>query len=81
MIVCHCCNITDKDINSAIDWMRASDVDALITPGKIYRVLGKSLECGSCVSLFLETMRLNNNLRIPVGPASCDRQTRGRSKS
>ena len=31
MIVCHCQNITDRDINNAIDWMRASDARTVIT--------------------------------------------------
>ncbi|MDE0209764.1 MAG: (2Fe-2S)-binding protein, partial [Boseongicola sp.] len=41
MIVCHCRNITDHDIHSAIDWMRAADPEALITPGRVRRALGK----------------------------------------
>ncbi|NDV00344.1 (2Fe-2S)-binding protein [Pseudoroseicyclus tamaricis] len=68
MIVCHCQSITDGDIRSAIDWMRASDPATIITPGKVYRALGKSAECGGCMSLFLDTMRRNDNLRVPVLP-------------
>ena len=66
MIVCHCQNITDHDIHAAIDWMRASDVDVVITPGRIYRALGKAADCGSCMPLFLSTMRVNTNLEVPV---------------
>ena len=57
MIVCHCQNITDRDINNAIDWMRASDVRTVITAGKIYRALGKAADCGGCMPLLLDTMR------------------------
>jgi hypothetical protein len=32
MIVCHCSNISDHEIRSAIDWMRAADPDTIITP-------------------------------------------------
>jgi hypothetical protein len=39
MIICHCQSITDRDVHAAIDWMRAADVDTIITPGKIYRAL------------------------------------------
>ena len=46
MIVCHCRNITNHDINAAINWMRAADAATLITPGKVYRALGKSADCG-----------------------------------
>ncbi|WP_095588071.1 (2Fe-2S)-binding protein [Actibacterium ureilyticum] len=66
MIVCHCQNITDQDIHSAIDWMRAADPDTLITPGKIYRALGKTADCGGCVPLFLGTMRQNPSLEVPM---------------
>ncbi|MFL4469062.1 bacterioferritin-associated ferredoxin [Tateyamaria armeniaca] len=64
MIICHCQTISDYDIHAAIDWMRAADPDTLITPGKVYRALGKAAECGGCVPLFLETMRANPNLPI-----------------
>lgn len=65
MIICHCSSITDHEIHSAIDWMRAADPETLITPGKVYRALGKSADCGGCVSLFLDTMRKNPNLQVP----------------
>lgn len=66
MIVCQCQGISDTDIHAAIDWMRASDPATLITPGKVYRALGKSADCGGCVPLFLATMRGNKNLEVPV---------------
>ncbi|WP_116599393.1 (2Fe-2S)-binding protein [Primorskyibacter marinus] len=66
MIVCHCQNITNQDIDVAIDWMRAADETTLITPGKVYRALGKSPDCGGCMSLFLGTMRKNDNLEVPM---------------
>ena len=37
--------------------MRASDPYTLITPGKIYRALGKAADCGGCIRLFVEQMR------------------------
>ncbi|MGB0659757.1 MAG: (2Fe-2S)-binding protein [Mangrovicoccus sp.] len=73
MIVCHCHAITDHDIGSAINWMRASDPDTLITPGKIFRALGKRAECGGCMPLFLSTMRKNENLEVPA--ILCDMRT------
>ncbi|TMV13593.1 (2Fe-2S)-binding protein [Arenibacterium halophilum] len=65
MIVCHCKSISDKDIHAAIDWMRAADAQAIITPGKVYRALGKSADCGGCMPLFLATMRTNDNVEVP----------------
>lgn len=66
MIVCQCRNITDRDIHAAIDWMRASDPGAVITPGRVYHALGKSADCGGCMPLFLATMRGNDNLEVPA---------------
>lgn len=66
MIVCHCQNIASRDIDAAIDWMRAADPQTLITPGKIYRALGKAPDCGSCMPLFLTAMRQNTNLEVPA---------------
>ncbi len=65
MIVCHCARITDHDVHAAIDWMRASDRLAVVTPGKIYHALGKSPDCGGCMPVFLETMRRNDKLEVP----------------
>jgi bacterioferritin-associated ferredoxin len=57
MIVCHCQGISDRDIRAAVDWMRAADPDTIITPGKVYRAMGRSADCGGCMPLFLDTMR------------------------
>jgi bacterioferritin-associated ferredoxin len=65
MIVCSCSRVTDTDIRDAIAWMRASDPYTLITPGKIYRALGKSAECGGCIKLFVETMRADDKMAVP----------------
>lgn len=72
MIVCHCMNIRDHEIRAAIDWMRAADPRTIITPGRIYRSLGKRADCGGCLPLFLDTMRGCASLEVPVnlrGPA------------
>lgn len=66
MIVCHCQSITDHDIRAAVDWMRAADPDTLITPGKIYRALGKRADCGGCLPLFVDTMAGCDTLEVPM---------------
>jgi len=66
MIVCSCTGVTDRDIRQAIAWMRAADPYTLITPGKIYRALGKSVDCGGCVRVFVEQMRADGNLAVPL---------------
>lgn len=69
MIVCHCTGISDHDIRAAIDWMRRADPETIITPGKIYHALGKRADCGGCMPLFLDTMRLCASLEVPTTPA------------
>ncbi len=74
MIVCHCTRITDAEIHAAVDWMRSSDPDVLITPNKVYHALGKAPNCGGCMPLFLSTMRGNDNFRIPSEEPVPERQ-------
>lgn len=66
MIVCHCNGITDRDIRAAVDWMRAADVCTIITPGKVYRALGKRPDCGGCLPLFMATLEGCGNLEVPM---------------
>ena len=65
MIVCSCTGVTDREIREAIAWMRAADPYTLITPGKIYRALGKSADCGGCVRLFVDQVRKDENFAVP----------------
>lgn len=76
MIVCSCTRITDSDITQAIAWMRASDPYTLITPGKIYRALGKKPDCGACIRLFVDRMRADDRLAVPVELQNLRRQPR-----
>lgn len=66
MIICHCTQISDHDIRAAISWMRTSDPQTIITPGKIYRALGKAADCGGCMPLFLDTMRKDAKFEVPA---------------
>ena len=69
MIVCHCMGISDTDIRAAVGWMRASDADTIVTPGKIYHALGKRADCGGCMSLFVVTVRSAPGFAVPAGDA------------
>ncbi|MFV0294460.1 MAG: bacterioferritin-associated ferredoxin [Paracoccus sp. (in: a-proteobacteria)] len=64
MIICHCSQITDHDIRAAVGWMRAADPDTIVTPGKIYRALGKRADCGGCMKLFVAEMRAANGFAV-----------------
>jgi bacterioferritin-associated ferredoxin len=66
MIICHCTGITDTDIRSAIDWMRAADPATIITPGKLYRALGRKPDCGGCLPLVISTMASSPSLGVPA---------------
>ncbi|MCJ7872553.1 (2Fe-2S)-binding protein [Marinovum sp. 2_MG-2023] len=81
MIVCHCQNIRDTDIHAAMDWMRAADSDTIITPGKIYRALGKRADCGGCLPLFLDTMANSPSIEVPANLQNLrDRKKRSTSR-
>ena len=67
MIVCHCMGISDTDIRAAVGWMRASDADTIVTPGKIYHALGKRADCGGCMKLFVATMRAADGFAVNAG--------------
>lgn len=69
MIVCHCNQISDHEIRAAVGWMRASDPDTIVTPGKIYHALGKRADCGGCLKLFVATMRGADGFAVEAGPA------------
>ena len=75
MIICSCTGISDRDIHAAIDWMRAADAAAIITPGKIYHALGHRADCGGCMPLFLATMRGNDKLEVPLHLRGLRKQT------
>ena len=64
MIVCSCAVITSDEIHRTIAWMRAASPDTIITPGKVYRALGKRPDCGGCVALFVATMRQNRRTAV-----------------
>lgn len=48
MIVCHCNVLTKEVITEAIDGLIDDDRYQLITPGKVYRELGKRGKCCGC---------------------------------
>jgi bacterioferritin-associated ferredoxin len=79
MIVCHCQSVTDHDIRATVAWMRAADPDTVITPGKIYRALGKRADCGGCMPLLLDTMRQCDSFQVPMNLRSL-RKARGTAK-
>jgi bacterioferritin-associated ferredoxin len=66
MIICSCTGISDHDVKAAVAWMRAADPAVLITPGKVYRALGRAAGCGGCMPLFLATLRTAPGHDVPI---------------
>jgi bacterioferritin-associated ferredoxin len=56
MIVCSCTMITSKDIAETVSALRTADPFVVLTPGLIYRHLGKRPSCGSCLPLITKLM-------------------------
>ena len=56
MIVCSCTLITSKDIAEAVTSLRTNDPFVVLTPGLIYRHLGKRPSCGNCLPLITKLM-------------------------
>jgi bacterioferritin-associated ferredoxin len=56
MIVCSCSMITAKDIANSVAAIRTADPIVVLTPGLIYRQLGKRPSCGSCLPLITQLM-------------------------
>ena len=56
MIVCSCSMITSKDVAEAVSAIRTADPFVVLTPGLIYRQLGKRPSCGSCLPLITQQM-------------------------
>src|SRR5690625_603493 len=67
MIICSCSVISSGDIERAVSWMRASDPHTVITPGKVYRALGKRPVCGGCATLFASTVHSSQSRAILDG--------------
>jgi bacterioferritin-associated ferredoxin len=56
MIVCSCSMITSKDVAEAVTALRTADPLVVLTPGLIYRYLGKRPSCGGCLPLITKLM-------------------------
>ena len=56
MIVCSCSLITAEEVSEAVNAIRTADPLVVLTPGLIYRHLGKRPSCGSCLPLITKLM-------------------------
>jgi bacterioferritin-associated ferredoxin len=65
MIVCSCTMITAKDIAEAVSAIRTGDPFVVLTPGTIYRQLGKRPSCGGCLPPPTRRGRVQCRKRLP----------------
>jgi len=56
MIVCSCNMITARDVEEAVSALRTTDPFVVLTPGLIYRHLGKRPSCGGRLPLISKLM-------------------------
>ena len=56
MIVCSCSMISAEDVAKAVTALRTADPLVVLTPGLIYRHLGKRPSCGGCLPLISKLM-------------------------
>jgi NAD(P)H-nitrite reductase large subunit len=56
MIICSCSLITAKDVAEAVNAIRTADPLVVLTPGLVYRYLGKRPSCGGCMPLITKLM-------------------------
>jgi NAD(P)H-nitrite reductase large subunit len=56
MIVCSCSMITAEDVAEAVAAIRTVGPLVVLTPGLIYRQLGKRPSCGGCLPLITKLM-------------------------
>lgn len=50
MIVCSCNCISSREIELAVDDVISGDPMRVVTPGQVYRSLGKRPRCGVCLT-------------------------------
>lgn len=55
-ILCSCAGITRTDVKAAIADIQAAGAGARITPGRVYKALGKRPQCGSCFEAFSDLL-------------------------
>jgi bacterioferritin-associated ferredoxin len=80
MIVCSCALITDKDIEEAVTALRTNDPLVVLTPGLIYKYLGKRPSCGGCLPLITRLMVAYDDEDPSAQTSPAVRRAAGRSR-
>ena len=75
MIICSCSLITAKDVAEAVNAIRTADPLVVLTPGLVYRYLGKRPSCGGCMPLITKLMVAYDEEGVSASGASERRGT------
>jgi bacterioferritin-associated ferredoxin len=67
VIVCHCNCIDHTSIEDATSRLLAEDPWRLVTPGSVYRALGKRPRCGGCLPLATTLIYAHIQCRAATG--------------
>jgi NAD(P)H-nitrite reductase large subunit len=70
MIICSCSLITAKDVAEAVNAIRTADPLVVLTPGLVYRYLGKRPSCGGCMPLITKLMVAYDEEGVSASSAS-----------
>ncbi|MEM7191469.1 MAG: (2Fe-2S)-binding protein [Pseudomonadota bacterium] len=54
MIICSCTLLSSEDIHRAVAELRTRDPLVVLTPGLIYKALGRQPQCGCCMALVVK---------------------------
>ena len=80
MMVCSCNGISCRDIANAVDDLMIEDPTRVITPGTVYRALGKRPRCGGCLPNAAEL--IHKRAAVLRGPRpSAYKHAHGRKRS
>ncbi len=72
MIVCHCNIVTRTEIEDTIDALLASDPYLRLTPGMVYRDLGRRGRCCGCFPAIVAIIVAAMEARRPSSTSSAD---------
>lgn len=74
MIVCSCNAITMAEIRRAIQELHAQPEPRIVTPGVVYRRLGRRPQCGCCLGTV--AMAIDESLKSCCRDAGCQVELR-----
>ena len=69
MIICSCNVISHREIEAAVEELVASDANVVVTPGMVYRAMGRRPKCGTCFQAVVDRIYEHRDSLRPEEPA------------